>query len=62
MRTIAGADEVWPRGRDGRARCHQCARGTVCRMEHFLTGRDVGVVVAVSDDEPDLIVITAMEL
>ena len=31
-------------------------------MEHFLTGRDVGVVVAVSDDEPDLLVITAMEL
>ncbi len=31
-------------------------------MEHVLTGRDVGEVVAVSDDESDLIVITALEL
>lgn len=30
-----------------------------CRMEHFCTGRNVSVVVAVSDDYPDLILVTA---
>ena len=39
------------------------AKGSIeCRMEKFMTGRDIGIVVALSDDEPDLIVITAMEL
>ena len=39
------------------------AKGNLeCRMEHFMTGRNLGVVVAVSDDEPDLIIVTAMEL
>ena len=31
-----------------------------CRMEHFCTGHHVAVVVAVSDSDPDLILVTAM--
>jgi hypothetical protein len=31
-----------------------------CRMEHYCTGHNVGVVVAISDDEPDLVLVTAM--
>ena len=39
------------------------AKGSIeCRMKKFMTGRDIGIVVALSDDEPDLLVITAMEL
>lgn len=39
------------------------ARGSIeCRMEKFMTGRDIGIVVALRDDDPDLLVITAMEL
>ena len=37
------------------------AKGSLeCRMEHFTVGMDIAVVVAVSDDDPDLLVITAM--
>lgn len=31
-----------------------------CRMEHYCAGHNVGVVVAISDDEPDLVLVTAM--
>lgn len=31
-----------------------------CRMERHVAGSDIGVVVAVSDDDPGLVVITAM--
>lgn len=31
-----------------------------CRMEHFCTGHNLAVVVAVSDDDPDLLLVTAM--
>lgn len=31
-----------------------------CRMEHYCTGHNVGVVVAISDDEPALVLVTAM--
>ncbi len=31
-------------------------------MEKFTTGRDIGIVVALSDDHPALLVITAVEL
>ena len=31
-----------------------------CRMEHYCTGHNVGVVVANSDDEPDFVLVTAM--
>ncbi len=57
------AIEVVRRGRLNRTPEPNRAKGNIeCRMEHFLTGRDLAVIVAVSDDEPDLIVITAMEL
>jgi hypothetical protein len=31
-----------------------------CRMEHYCTGHNVGVVVAISDEVPDLVLVTAM--
>ena len=31
-----------------------------CRMEYFCTGQTVGVIVAVSDTDPELILVTAM--
>ncbi len=38
-------------------------KGTLeCRMEYFVAGRDIGVLVAVDDAQPNLIVVTAMEL
>lgn len=38
-------------------------KGTLeCRMDYFIAGRSMGVVVAIDDSQPDLIVITAMEL
>jgi hypothetical protein len=39
------------------------AKGNIeCRMERHLVGHDIAVVVAVSDDDPDLLVITAMTI
>ena len=35
---------------------------TECRMEYFLEGRQIGLVVAVADGDPNLIVVTAMEI
>ncbi len=32
-----------------------------CRMEYFIGGIDVKIVVAVSDEDPELIVITAID-
>jgi hypothetical protein len=37
-------------------------RDIKCRMEHFGTSRNISVVVALSDQEPDLIIITVMTL
>jgi hypothetical protein len=31
-----------------------------CRMEYYAVGMDIAAIVAVSDDDPDLLVITAM--
>lgn len=31
-----------------------------CRMEHFGTGRNLAVVVALDDEDPDVIVVTVM--
>ena len=31
-----------------------------CRMEHYVAGADVKIVVAISDDDPNLIVVTAI--
>jgi Domain of unknown function (DUF4258) len=37
------------------------AKGTYeCRMEKYVAGKDIGVVVAVSEDNPNLIIVTAM--
>jgi hypothetical protein len=33
-----------------------------CRMEHYVAGFDIGVVVAISDDDPTLILVTAMHV
>jgi len=33
---------------------------TECRMEHYTAGKDIGVVVGVLEDDPHLIIITAM--
>lgn len=36
-------------------------KGTLeCRMEYFSAGRDVAVIVALSDDDPSLVLVTAM--
>jgi hypothetical protein len=36
-------------------------KGTLeCRMEYFVAGFDVGVVVAISDDDPSLVLVTAL--
>jgi len=31
-----------------------------CRMEYFCAGEDIKIVVAISDDNPDLVVVTAI--
>ncbi len=31
-------------------------------MEHYTTGHNIGVVVALSDDDPALLVVTAMHI
>ncbi len=37
------------------------AKGTFeCRMEKYIAGKDIGVIVAVSEDDPNLIIVTAM--
>lgn len=52
---------VLRRGRMYRPPEHNTAKGSLeCRMEHFAAGMDIVAVVAVSDDYPDLVVITAM--
>ena len=39
------------------------ARGSVvCRMEHFVAGRHLAAAVAVSDDDPGVVVVTVIEL
>lgn len=53
--------EVMQKGLLRRAPEPNPARGSLeCRMERFVAGRSIGVVVAVSDDEPGLVVITAI--
>ena len=33
-----------------------------CRMERYVSGRDLGVVVALCDEDPDAIVVTVFEI
>jgi hypothetical protein len=35
--------------------------GLVCRMEHFVAGRDLAAAVALSDDEPGVLVVTVID-
>jgi hypothetical protein len=38
-------------------------RGSLeCRMERYCAGRQIGVIVAIRDDDPDLIVVTVIQL
>ena len=34
----------------------------VCRMEHFVAGRELAAAVALSDDEPGVLVVTVIDL
>lgn len=34
----------------------------VCRMEHFVAGRELAAVVALSDEEPGVLVVTIIDL
>lgn len=55
--------EVLRRGKIRRTPEPNISKGTLeCRMEYFLAGRQLAVVAAVADDDPDVIVVTAMEL
>ena len=55
--------EVLRKGVLRRAPEPNAQRGTLeCRMERYIAGREIGAVVAVSDDDPHLIVVTAMIL
>ena len=54
-------EEVLQRGQLRREPEPNLAYGTLeCLMERFCAGRDLGVVVALSDEDPDLVVVTAM--
>lgn len=33
-----------------------------CRMERYLAGRQVGVIVALSDDDPSMVVVTVIDI
>ncbi len=34
----------------------------VCRMEHFVAGRELAAAVALSDEEPGVVVVTVIDL
>ncbi len=34
----------------------------LCRMEHFVAGRELAAAVALSDDEPGVLVVTVIDL
>ena len=54
--------EVLEKGRLVRIPELNLGRGSLeCRMERYCSGRQLGVVVAISDDEPDLLIITVIE-
>jgi hypothetical protein len=55
--------EVLRKGRLIQAPESNIAKGSIeCRLEKFVTGRDIAIVAALSDSDPDILVITAMEL
>lgn len=53
--------EVLRKGRLVRAPEPNLARGSMeCRMQRFVAGRELGVVAAIDDDAPTVVVVTAM--
>lgn len=53
--------EVLRKGRIRRTPEPNLLKGSVeCRMERFIAGSQTGVVAAISDDHPNVIVVTAM--
>lgn len=53
--------EVLEQGRMPRRPEPNLARGTLeCRLQRFVSGRELAVVAAVSDDNPQVIVVTAI--
>ena len=54
--------EVLQKGRLLRIPEVNLRRGSLeCLMERYCTGRQLAVVVAINDDDPDLLVITVIE-
>jgi uncharacterized protein DUF4258 len=57
------AIEVLRRGRLTREPEPNLRFGTLeCRMERYVAGRQIAVIVALAEDHPDLLVITAIEI
>lgn len=55
--------DVLRKGRIHRVPEPNASKGTTeCRMEYFVAGRHVGVVAAVAQENPQVIVVTAMEI
>ena len=55
--------DVLCKGRLARAPEPNLALGSLeCRMQRFMAGRELAVVAAISDDEPTVIVVTAIIL
>jgi hypothetical protein len=55
--------EVLRRGRLGRTPEPNLARASLeCRMQRFVAGREIGVVVALNDDDPGVLVVTALAI
>lgn len=53
--------EVLRKGRIRRTPEPNLAKGSMeCRMERFVAGSQIGVVAAISDEHPNVIVVTAM--
>ena len=54
--------DVLARGQIRRAPEPDSRHGSlVCRMEHFVAGRDLAAVVALSDDDPGVLVVTVID-
>lgn len=55
--------EMLRQGRMRRPPEPDLAHGSLkCLMQRFVAGRELGVVAAVSDDEPGVIVVTVVEI
>lgn len=53
--------EVLEKGRITRPPEPNVARGSLeCRLQRFISGRELAVVAAVADDDPQVIVVTAI--